>query len=80
MGSQSTPPLIITRDEAAQLCGYRGATCAFDQFARKMGFKKVPHRRGCFYRDQIKAVLDDEMGLAHDAHDPAGDEWIRKNA
>lgn len=85
MARLSSQSLILNREEAAKLCGYEGASGAFDRYARKMGFRKVPHRRGHYYRDQIKATLDKEMGLTiiktvSDADAEAeADRWLEEN-
>ena len=69
---------FLTRDQAAQYCGFNSVTASFDQFAKDNGLRKVPGRRGCYDKRQIDLALDSLMGLtaSHETEQNEADAWF----
>ena len=71
------PPRILSKDQAAQYCGYRGGHGGFDSYIiHKLKVTPLPGRKGYYDRAAIDAALDDISGLESDQKLSEAEKWI----
>ena len=71
------PPRILSKDQAAQYCGYRGGHGGFQNYVfHTLKVSPLPGRKGFYDLAALDAALDEISGLKRDQKRSEAEKWI----
>lgn len=64
MPRPAIPPRILTAEEAAHYCGFKGARGRFDGWRKEVGIETMPRSQNLYDVRDLDAAIDREKGIA----------------